>query len=62
MTTEARTNKKFYAMRRMREAIDRAIDANTIPKKERAARWAAAWGRAAGIPFFAQAARPTRTR
>jgi hypothetical protein len=45
---------KFYAMRRMRVAIDRAIFAKTATEKGRAARWAAAWGTAAGIPGASQ--------
>lgn len=48
--SRTRTAKKFYAMRRMREAIERAIRAPTAAEKGRAARWAAAWGTAAGIP------------
>ena len=49
--TKPLTNtQKFYAMRRMREAIERAIHAPTAAEKGRAARWAAAWGTAAGIP------------
>lgn len=35
---------KSYAMGRMGKAIERAIEATTILEKERAARWAAAWG------------------
>ncbi len=35
---------KSYAMDRMAKAIERAIEASTIIEKERAARWAAAWG------------------
>lgn len=35
---------KSYAMDRMARALERAIEAKTITEKERAARWAAAWG------------------
>lgn len=35
---------KSYAMDRMARALERAIEASTITEKERAARWAAAWG------------------
>lgn len=35
---------KSYAMERMARALERAIEAKTISEKERAARWAAAWG------------------
>ena len=52
---------KFYAMRRMREAIERAIHAKTTDEKGRAARWAAAWGTAASIPpVVQQVSRPRR--
>jgi len=42
--------RKLYAMVRMRLAIDRAITAQSMLDKEKAARWASAWGTAAGIP------------
>jgi hypothetical protein len=41
--------KKSYAMHRMIIALGRAIDTQSIPRKDRAARWAAAWGLMAGI-------------
>jgi hypothetical protein len=41
---------RIYALLRMRLAIDRAIRALTVTEKEKAARWAAAWGEAGGIP------------
>jgi hypothetical protein len=41
--------KKSYAMRRMAVAIERAILGHTPEQKERAALWAAAWGRYCGI-------------
>jgi hypothetical protein len=41
--------KKSYAMRRMTLAIERAIKRPTRNEKERAARWAAAWGLLCGI-------------
>ena len=49
------TSQKSYAMRRMSMAIERAIAARSAREKERAARWAAAWGRILGID-----ARPAR--
>lgn len=45
----SRSERKAYAMLRMAEAIDRAIDARTAAEKDRAARWAAAWGLIGGI-------------
>ena len=41
--------RKSYAMTRMAAAIERAIEATTIKEKDRAARWAAAWGLLCGI-------------
>lgn len=41
--------RKSYAMQRMAESIERAIQAGTSAEKERAARWAAAWGLLCGI-------------
>lgn len=41
--------RKNYAMLRMVEAIGRAIDSASDAEKERAARWAAAWGLVSGI-------------
>ncbi len=41
--------RKSYAMRRMAKAIERAIAARSGKEKERAARWAAAWGLLCGI-------------
>ncbi|WP_219933206.1 hypothetical protein [Massilia glaciei] len=41
--------KKSYAMRRMAKAIERAISEEAPERKERAARWAAAWGLHCGI-------------
>ena len=40
---------KSYAMHRMALAIERAIQGATSKEKERAARWAAAWGLLCGI-------------
>ncbi len=42
-------DRKSYAMLRMADAIGRAIDAGSDFEKDRAARWAAAWGALAGI-------------
>ena len=44
-----RSLRKSYAMERMASAIDRAIGCRTGKEKERAARWAAAWGLLCGI-------------
>jgi hypothetical protein len=41
--------RKSYAMFRMKLAIERAIERPTPKEKERAARWAAAWGLLCGI-------------
>jgi hypothetical protein len=41
--------RKSYAMHRMAKAIERAIEGKTSGEKERAARWAAAWGLLCGI-------------
>jgi hypothetical protein len=44
-----RVTRKSYAMKRMGNAIERAIHATTSAEKERSARWAAAWGLLCGI-------------
>ena len=49
MQYRIRKEKKTYAMLRMAEAIERAIVANCAADKDRAARWAAAWGVVSGI-------------
>ncbi len=49
MDQRYRKEKKGYAMLRMVEAIERAIDAPSAADKDRAARWAAAWGVVSGI-------------
>ncbi len=41
--------RKAYAMMRMAEAIGRAIDTDIPAEKDKAARWAAAWGLIGGI-------------
>ena len=41
--------RKAYGMERMIAAIERAILSDTVVVKERAARWAAAWGLLSGI-------------
>lgn len=41
--------RKYYGMLRMATAIGRAIQSNTTLEKDRAARWAAAWGVIGGI-------------
>lgn len=41
--------RKAYGMERMIAAIERAILSDTNAAKERAARWAAAWGLLSGI-------------
>jgi hypothetical protein len=49
MNQRFRRKKKAYAMGRMATAIGRAMDADSGPDKDRAARWAAAWGAVGGI-------------
>lgn len=49
MKSRYRFLRKSYAMHRMALAIKRAIEARTGKQKERAARWAAAWGLLCGI-------------
>jgi hypothetical protein len=49
MENRIRKEKKAYAMHRMVEAIGRAIDSDSTVEKDRAARWAAAWGAMGGI-------------
>jgi hypothetical protein len=49
MKNRDRSLRKSYAMERMASAIDRAIGGSTGKEKERAARWAAAWGLLCGI-------------
>ena len=49
MKLTIRTERKRYAMLRMAQAIGRAIAAETDAAKEKAARWAAAWGLVGGI-------------
>jgi hypothetical protein len=49
MRHRIKQDKKAYAMLRMQEAIGRAIDSDTTAEKNRAARWAAAWGAIGGI-------------
>lgn len=51
------TSQKSYAMRRMSIAIERAIAAGSARDKERAARWAAAWGLVLGITARATSAK-----
>jgi hypothetical protein len=41
--------RKAYGTQRMLAAIERAIEADTDAEKERAARWATAWGALSGI-------------
>lgn len=49
MKSNSRIQKKSYAMQRMARAIDRAVRAGNGKEKERAARWAGAWGMLCGI-------------
>jgi hypothetical protein len=49
MKSRYRFLRKSYAMQRMAQAIERAIQGGTSKEKERAARWAAAWGLLCGI-------------
>jgi hypothetical protein len=41
--------RRAAALRRLSLAVDRSIRASSPAEKARAARWAAAWGRAAGL-------------
>jgi len=49
MLPHIRKERKSYAMSRMAEAIGRAIKSTSLADKDRAARWAAAWGIIGGI-------------
>lgn len=49
MKHRSKEQRKAYAMRRMAEAIGRAIRSESPQEKERAKRWAAAWGVVSGI-------------
>lgn len=49
MIKQQKLQKKSYALQRMALSIDRAIAAPSRKAKERAARWAAAWGMLGGI-------------
>jgi hypothetical protein len=49
MKRRIRYERKIYAMLRMAEAIGRAIASDLPAEKDRAARWAAAWGVISGI-------------
>jgi len=44
-----RKKRKSYAMKRMADAISRAIASEQPSEKDKAARWAAAWGVLGGI-------------
>lgn len=49
MNHRVRKEKKTYAMLRMVAAIGRAIQTDSTVEKDKAARWAAAWGALGGI-------------
>lgn len=49
MSSDSRIQRKSYAMQRMARALERAVRTATVKDKERAARWAAAWGMLCGI-------------
>lgn len=49
MKQRIRKERKTYAMLRMAAAIRRAIDSPSPSQKDKAARWAAAWGLVGGI-------------
>lgn len=49
MKHRTQDERKAYGKQRMLAAIERAIDAGTDAEKERAARWATAWGALSGI-------------
>ncbi len=62
MKTRHRFLRKSYAMHRMALAIERAIVARTGKEKERAARWAAAWGLLCGINTRRVRLRPSEVK
>lgn len=49
MNPRKKNERKRYAMLRMVAAIGRAIHSPTSAEKDKAARWAAAWGVISGI-------------
>ena len=49
MNQRIRKEQKSYALLRMVQAIGRAIKSTTSVEKDKAARWAAAWGVIGGI-------------
>lgn len=49
MSRRLKKERKAYALLRMVAAIDRAIEAGTDAEKEKAARWASAWGAVGGV-------------
>ncbi len=49
MKQRVRKERKIYAMLRMAQAIGRAIESPSSAEKDKAARWAAAWGVIGGI-------------
>jgi hypothetical protein len=49
MKSRSSYERKSYAMQRMGRAIDRAIASRTLVDKDKAAKWAAAWGMVCGI-------------
>lgn len=49
MGLRTKDERKAYGMLRMAAAIERAIEAEQSDEKDRAARWAAAWGAIGGI-------------
>ena len=49
MKRRIKLERKTYALLRMAVAIGRAMGANATADKDRAARWAAAWGLVGGI-------------
>lgn len=49
MKNRSLDERKAYGTQRMLAAIERAIEADTDTEKERAARWATAWGALGGI-------------
>lgn len=49
MNPRRKDERKAYGLARMAAAIGRAIDSDSPEEKDRAARWAAAWGVISGI-------------
>lgn len=60
MENRTLSQRKLYAMMRMGKALDRAVGEQSTPAKERAAKWAAAWGLLVGIQTREVQLKPAR--